>query len=269
MQVNVEGVSFGIQEKKIISDIDLQAKPGQFVGIIGPNGSGKSTLLKNIYRIHKPDCGKITLDREEIDKLSAKKTAQKMAVVSQDSSGLFDFSVREIVLMGRAPHKKMMEADTAADEHMAQIALDQVGLSDYGDRSITTLSGGEKQRVMVARALAQQAKVLILDEPTNHLDVHHQLQLMDLVQTLNITVVMALHDLNVASSYCERIYVMNQGEIVTAGIPEEVLTEKILQEVFHVNTSIIKHPITGKTHITFLSSTLQPSEFNDKEPQYV
>lgn len=262
MQVDVESVSFSIQEKKIITDIYLQAKSGQFVGIIGPNGSGKSTLLKNIYRVNKPDCGKITLDNEEIYKISAKKTSQKMAVVSQESSSLFDFSVREIVLMGRTPHKKMMESDTMKDGNIAEEALHHVGLSNYGDRSITTLSGGEKQRVMVARALAQQAKVLVLDEPTNHLDVQHQLQLMDLIKTLNITIITALHDLNIASSYCDLIYVMRDGEIVTSGTPEEVLTEKILQEVFRVNTSIITHPITGKTHITFLSSTLQPSELN-------
>src|SRR5699024_9540112 len=150
--------------------------------------------------------------------------------------------------------------DSAADGDIADEALQKVGLSDHGDRSITTLSGGEKQRVMVARALTQQAQVLILDEPTNHLDIHHQLQLMDLVKTLDITIVTALHDLNIASSYCDIIYVMDQGEIVTYGAPEEVLTETLLQEVFRVNTSVIKHPITGKTHITFLSSTMQKKE---------
>lgn len=269
MQLNVDGVSFSMQGKRIISDIDLQAKPGEFVGIIGPNGSGKSTLLKNIYRVNKPEYGKITLDHEDIYELSAKKTAQKMAVVSQESSGLFDFSVRELVLMGRAPHKKMMESDTTEDGHIADEALQKVGLTDYSDRSITTLSGGEKQRVMIARALAQQAKVLVLDEPTNHLDVHHQLQLMDLVKKLNITVITALHDLNIASSYCDRIYVMKDGEIVKSGSPEEVLEEETLQEVFRVNTSIIKHPITGKTHITFLSSTLQANEDDKRKSLHV
>lgn len=260
MQVDVEDVSFRIQEKQIISNIYFQAKPGQVVGLIGPNGSGKSTLLKNIYRVHQPDSGYISLDEEELTAISAKKAAQKMAVVSQDSSGLFDFSVEEIVLMGRAPHKKMMESDTARDGEIAKDALEKVGMSDYGGRSVTTLSGGEKQRVMVARALTQQAEILVLDEPTNHLDIHHQLQLMDLVKTLDITIVTALHDLNIASSYCDIIYVMDQGEMVTYGTPEEVLTESLLQEVFRVNTSVIKHPITGKTHITFLSSTMQTEE---------
>lgn len=263
MQVDVEGVSFSVQDKKIISDIYFKAKHGQVVGLIGPNGSGKSTLLKSIYRVHQPNTGKITLDNEFLSDISAKKTAQKMAVVSQDSSGDFDFSVEEIVLMGRSPHKNMMESNTILDVKIARDALHEVGMSNYSDRSITTLSGGEKQRVLVARALAQQAKLLVLDEPTNHLDIHHQLQLMELVKLLNVTIVMALHDLNIASNYCDIIYVMNQGQIFTYGSPEEVLTESLLREVFRVNTSIIKHPITGNIHITFLSSIMQTSESND------
>ncbi|PID15974.1 ABC transporter [Sporosarcina sp. P34] len=256
MSIAVEGISTSIQEKKIISDIHLKVKPGQFVGVIGPNGSGKSTLLKSIYRINKPDCGRILLDSENLYEMSAKKTAQKMAVVSQESQHTFEFSVIEIVLMGRAPHKKVMETDSVEDMQIAQEALEKVGLESYGDRLISTLSGGEKQRVMVARALAQQAKYLVLDEPTNHLDIHHQLQLMDLVKKLNITVIAALHDLNIASVYCDYIYVLNQGQMAIAGRPEEVLTEKILQEIFRVHTHIIKHPITGKTHITFLPESM-------------
>lgn len=262
MQLNVDDVSFGIREKQIISNINLHAKSGEIVGIIGPNGSGKSTLLKNIYRVNKPDAGKISLNYRDIHSLTAKETAQNMAVVNQDSSSVFDFSVKEIVLMGRAPHKNVLDTDTAEDENIADEALRKVGLYDYANRSITTLSGGEKQRVMIARALAQQAKVFVLDEPTNHLDVHQQLQLMDLIKALKLTVITALHDLNIASTYCDRIYVMAQGQIVTYGTPEEVLTEKTMQEVFRVHTSIITHPITGKTHITFLSSAIHAQENN-------
>ena len=260
MGVLVEGVSVSIQDKNIIADIQLQVKSGQFVGLIGPNGSGKSTLLKSIYRLNKPDCGIITLDHDNIYELSAKKTAQKMAVVSQESQHTFEFSVKEIVLMGRAPHKKMMETETVKDIRIAQEALEKVGLASYGDRLISTLSGGEKQRVMVARALAQQAKYLVLDEPTNHLDIHHQLQLMDLVKTLDITVIAALHDLNIAAVYCDYIYVLNHGKLAVSGKPEEVLTEAMLKEIFRVKTNIIQHPITGKTHITFLSDVVGRDE---------
>ncbi|HLQ96300.1 MAG TPA: heme ABC transporter ATP-binding protein [Pseudogracilibacillus sp.] len=260
MHIGVENVAFSIQGKQIISDIDLETQSGEFVGIVGPNGSGKSTLLKNIYRVHQPDCGKITMNHDEIFKLSMKETAKNMAVVSQESSSLFDFSVREIVLMGRAPHKKLLETDNAEDGAIAEEALEKVGMTAYQNRSIATLSGGEKQRVMVARALAQQAKVLVLDEPTNHLDVHHQLQLMDLIKTLGITTVTVLHDLNIAARYCDRIYMMNHGRIAASGTPEEVFTEEMLQDVFRVHTSIITHPKTGKTHITFLSSITSASE---------
>lgn len=260
MGVMVEGVSASIRDKEIISAIHMQVKPGQFVGLIGPNGSGKSTLLKSIYRIHKPDCGIITLDHDNVYELSAKKTAQKMAVVSQESQHTFEFFVKEIVLMGRAPHKKMMDTETTEDMRIAEEALEKVGLECYGDRLISTLSGGEKQRVMVARALAQQAKYLILDEPTNHLDIHHQLQLMDLVKTLDITVIAALHDLNIASVYCDYIYVLDHGRLAVSGRPEEVLTETILKEIFRVKTNIIQHPITGKTHITFLSDVVGRDE---------
>lgn len=265
MDITVEDVQVSIEEKKIISDIYMQVKPGHFVGLIGPNGSGKSTLLKSVYRLNKPDCGNITLDHENIYEISAKKTAQKMAVVSQESQLTFDFSVREIVLMGRAPHKKMMEMETSEDMDIVEEALEKVGLKGYEDRLIFTLSGGEKQRVMVARALAQQAKVLVLDEPTNHLDIRHQLQLMDLVRTLDVTVIAALHDLNIASVYCDYIYVLKQGRLAAEGRPEEVLTESILREVFEVNTHIIQHPITGKTHITFLSDAISTSKNDEKE----
>src|SRR5699024_10319899 len=149
----------------------------------------------------------------DIHSLTAKEAAQSMAVVSQDSSSVFDFSVKEIVLMGRAPHKNVLDTDTGEDENIADESLRKVGLYGYATRSITTLSGGDTQLVMIARALAQQAKVFVLDEPTNHLDVHQQLQLMDLINALKLTVITALHDLNIASTYCDRIYVMAQGQI--------------------------------------------------------
>src|SRR5699024_5046334 len=171
MQLNVDDVSFGIREKQIIANINLHAKSGEIVGIIGPNGSGKSTLLKNIYRVNKPDAGKISLNYRDIHSLTAKETAQNMAVVRQDSSSVFDFSVKEIVLIGRATYKNVLDNDTRADDNIADEVLRKVGVYDYVNRSITTLSGGEKQRVMIARALAQQAKVFVLDELTIHLAV--------------------------------------------------------------------------------------------------
>lgn len=253
MKVQTKDISFRIGNKEILKNASFLAKSGQFVGIIGPNGSGKSSLLKNIYRFYRPDSGKVFLNDQDIAELSVKKTAKNLAVLHQESATNFEFSVKEIVLMGRAPHKGLWESDTVKDEKIVQKALQKVGLWALQHRSITTLSGGEKQRVMLARALAQQAQVLILDEPTNHLDIHYQLQLMELIKTLENTVITALHDLNIAAQYCDQIYVMNQGKIQTNGTPEEVLTHTTLREIFHVNADIARHPKTQKLHITYLS----------------
>lgn len=254
MSMKANEISASISGKTIIEHISLQVEKGQFVGVIGPNGSGKSTLLKSMYRLNKPDCGLITLDDENIYALSAKQTAKKLAVVSQETAHTFEFSVKEIVAMGRAPHKKMMELHSRQDEAIVHEALEKVGLAGYEERLISTLSGGEKQRTVVARALAQQADYLVLDEPTNHLDIHYQLQLMDLVKSLGTTVIAALHDLNIASVYCDYLYVLKKGKIAAHGTPDEVLTEQLLEDIFDVKTNIIRHPLTDKPHITFLSN---------------
>lgn len=255
MKVEAKNISFGLGGKAIISNINLKAEPGELVGIVGPNGSGKSTLLKNLYQFHQPDSGVVLLNEKEINSLSIKEIAQKMAVVTQESMVQFDFSVREIVEMGRSPHKKALASSTVEDEEIIRKALQKVGLEDFVNRSITTLSGGEKQRVFLARALAQRSQVLILDEPTNHLDIRHQLQLMDLIKTLKNTVLIALHDLNIAAGYCDKIYMLNKGKVVQCGTPEEVFTKKNLEEVFEVQSDIQKYPHSGKLHIIFHSNT--------------
>jgi iron complex transport system ATP-binding protein len=253
MKLAIEHVSCTIMDTSIIQDISIHIKDGQFVGIIGPNGSGKSTLLKIASRILKPNAGVVRLDGQHLYELSPKKAAQEMAVVSQETDLTFDFSVQEIVLMGRHPHKGFFQSDTDEDLRIVNEALERVGMQGYEERSFMSLSGGEKQRVLIARALAQQAKLIILDEPTNHLDIRHQLQLMDLVKKLNVTVLAALHDLNLASNYCDYLYVIQNGQVVMSGTPENVLTKDRIREVFGVETEIIIHPVTKKPHITFLT----------------
>ncbi|MEH7334530.1 heme ABC transporter ATP-binding protein [Neobacillus drentensis] len=253
MKLAVEHVSCTIMGASIIHDISMHIKAGQFVGLIGPNGSGKSTLLKTASRILQPKSGVVRLDGQQLYQLSPKKTAQEMAVVSQETSLTFDFSVQEIIWMGRHPHKRFFQSDTDEDLDIVDEAIERVGLKGYEERSFISLSGGEKQRVLIARALAQQAKIIILDEPTNHLDIRHQLQLMDLVKMLNVTVLAALHDLNLASMYCDYLYVIQHGQVVMSGTPETVLTKEIVREVFGVETEIIIHPVTKKPHITFLA----------------
>jgi len=253
MTLEARQVSYSIQDQRILHEVSMQIREQQFVGLIGPNGSGKSTLLKNMYRLLKPENGTVLLNEQDIFKQSSKNIAKNLAVVSQETPVLFDFTVHDLVSMGRTPHKKLLELDQERDFQIVKDALNQTGITHLEKRSFGSLSGGEKKRVMVARALAQQAQILILDEPTNHLDIQHQLQLMDLIQTLHLTVVAALHDLNIAAMYCDQIYVLQQGQIVCSGTPEEVLTPALLQDVFGVYADIQTHPLTGKPYLTYVS----------------
>ena len=251
MRVKVDHICWSVDGREIVHNLDLNIHSGSFVGLVGPNGSGKSTLLRCIYRVLKPDSGLITLDEENVWRLSAREAARRTAVVLQEYPTEFEFTVVEIVSMGRNPHKGMFDQDTPEDARIIEDALDQVGMTDFASRSFRTLSGGEKQRVIIARTLAQQAKFLILDEPTNHLDIRYQLETMELVKSLGITTLAALHDLNIATSYCDAIYMMNNGAIVASGPPEEVLNPDLIHEVFGVGATVDTHPLTGKPRINF------------------
>lgn len=250
MEVRTEGLGLSFGEKKILEDISIQAKKKEFVGIIGPNGSGKSTLLKNIYRVLKPDYGEIFLDDSLLSMMKAKESAKRMAVVSQHNFVNFDFSVEEMVLMGRAPHKRALDRDNAEDYQIMHEVLRTVGLEDFAKRGFMTLSGGEQQRVILARALAQKTDCIILDEPTNHLDIKYQLQLMEIVKNLKITVIAAIHDLNMAALFCDKIYVLSEGRIIKYGSPKEVLTRELIREVYEVEAEIMERG-DGKIHIIF------------------
>lgn len=250
-QVDVEKVSFFWGNNQILDGISLYAKKGAFIGIIGPNGSGKSTLLKCIYRVLKQKTGCIYLDGKDVRTMSYRETARLVGVVAQHNSYDFDFLVSDIVLMGRSPHKSMMERDRAEDYMMMRSALKEVGLEDFEDRSFASLSGGEQQRVVLARALAQQTPVLILDEPTNHLDIKFQLQLLETVKKQCKTVLAAFHDLNIASMYSDVIYVMDSGKICKNGIPAEILTEQLISEVYGVNAKVFQAE-EGYPYIQFI-----------------
>lgn len=253
MKVSAQNVSVVIGGKDIVTDISIEAVKGKFVGIIGPNGSGKSTFLKSLYRTIKPSSGNFYLDEIPIAQMPYKISAQKMAVVTQHNYYNFDFTVDEVVLMGRAPHKRQLERDTAEDYAHVNKALEKVDMLPFKNRVFSTLSGGEQQRVILARALAQDTPCLVLDEPTNHLDVKHQLMMMDLSKQIGVTVVAALHDLNIAATYCDYLYVLKEGRVVTQGHPKEILTEALIQEVYEVKAKIIKDTETGQIHIAYLS----------------
>lgn len=253
MDVSVKdiGLSYGVRE--ILGSVSFHAKNKEFIGLIGPNGSGKSTLLKCIYRVLKPDQGAVYINQKDISHLSYKQSAREMAVVAQHNYYNFDFSVTQVVLMGRAPHKSAFERDTAEDYKIVREALDKVNMLSMADRSFSTLSGGEQQRVILARALAQKTPCLILDEPTNHLDITYQLELLDIVKSLNITVISAIHDLNMAAMFCDRLYVLRDGQILSSGTPEEVLTTQMIREVYHVESQIV-YDADGHMHILYLQN---------------
>ena len=253
MRLSVENLSYSYGgQGDAITDVCLSVDRGEFVGLIGPNGSGKSTLLKNIYRGLTPDRGSILLDGEDLMKMPFRKSALKLAVVGQENDVPFDFLVEEIVAMGRTPHKKPFDVDNAHDKQIVHHALEHLGMENMAKRSYLHLSGGEKQRVIIARAVAQESDFLILDEPTNHLDISYQMQIFDFIKRLKVTVLSAIHDLNMAALYCDRIYVLKNGRIVLQGTPEEVLTPENIYDVYGVRSSVEKHPITGKLSITFL-----------------
>lgn len=238
MNIQTDNIQVSFGSKTILQDISLDIRNKEFVGIIGPNGSGKSTFLKCLYRVLQPNHGKIFFDGTEMSSLSHRDTALKMAVVAQHSTVNFDFSVLEMVLMGRSPYKGLLDRDQIDDYEIARHALAQVGLSDFESRNFNTLSGGEQQRVILARALAQRTECLVLDEPTNHLDIKYQLELMTIVKRLDATVVAAIHDLNLAAIYCDRLIALKDGSVVCTGTPHEVLTEDTIRHIYGVSATV-------------------------------
>jgi iron complex transport system ATP-binding protein len=209
-------------------------------------------LLRAIYRALKPSAGAVMLGGEDLWRsLSARQSAQRTAVVAQEAPPEFDFSVYEVVAMGRSPHKRVLEREDSRDHQIVANALERVGMAAMAGRVFATLSGGEEQRVLVARALAQESRLLVLDEPTNHLDIKAQLELLAQIVKLGKTTIAALHDLNLAAAYCDRLYVLNRGRIVAHGTVADVLTPALVKEVFGVWAHCERHPASGRFQLAF------------------
>lgn len=251
MRLEIHDVGLTIGATTIVHDATILVASGELAGLIGPNGSGKSTLLRAVYRHIRPRVGTVLVGGHNVWQSSPQQAARRTAAVPQERLGDMDVSVSDMVAMGRIPHKGPFAADTAEDRSAVSDALEKVGLVGFEDRKLSTLSGGETQRVLVARALAQRSAVLILDEPTNHLDVRHQLELLELLRALGLTTLAALHDLNLAASYCDRLHVLDGGRLVASGPPAEILTETLLADVFSVGASITTSPRTGKPVLSF------------------
>ena len=244
MNIQTDNIQVSFGPKTILHDISLDIRNKEFVGIIGPNGSGKSTFLKCVYRVQKPTEGGIFLNGKSLDEMSYRESALQLAVVAQHNFCSFDFDVLQVVLMGRSPHKKILDRDNAEDYAIARHALETVGLAGFEKRSFSTLS-------ILARALTQQTECMVLDEPTNHLDIKYQLQIMDIVKGLDLTVVAAVHDLNIAAMYCDRLIAVKDGMIVGCAAPEQLLTEKFIYELYGVRTKVNTSE-NGRINIIYL-----------------
>jgi len=247
--LSVKNLTYKVRHKTLIQNISLDVNDGEFIGVIGPNGSGKSTLLKNIYKMLTPDSGEILLDGESMLSMSNRQMAQKIAVVSQENNANFDFTVAEVVQMGRYPRKKLMEGANEQDRGIVEASLKMVAMETFQDRSFLSLSGGEKQRVLIARALAQQTEMIILDEPTNHLDIGSQMKTLQLLKDSKKTVLTALHDLSFAAKFCDRVYALCEGQVYSFGKPMEVIKKEMIKKLYGVDAELFEHE--GKIYIDY------------------
>lgn len=251
--LKIDNISAGYYREDVIKTISLDVNQGDFLGIIGPNGSGKTTFLRLATRSLYPRIGEIYFKGENIFKMDLKEFCRSVAFVSQDFEANFAFSVLEVVLMGRIPHLKRLQFETKEDIKIAENALSECDILSLRDKMIDELSAGERQRVIIARALAQEPILLILDEPTSHLDIGHQIQILDLLKRLNrqnnLTIVMVLHDLNLASAYCDRIVLIDKGEIFQEGSPDQVLTYQNIESVYKTVVLVNKNPVTHKPNV--------------------
>ena len=254
--LRVENLTAGYQDHPVVDGVSFAVNPGGIFGLIGPNGSGKTTLFKCIYGLMKPWQGKIFLGDENLFTMPRKKLAQKAAFIPQIHSLSFPYTVEEYVLMGRYPHRGRMMPFTLADRQIVEDTLTLLDLTGVRAQRIQRLSGGEMQRVFLACGLAQKPEILLMDEPTTHLDIGHQIRLLDLVTGLSgnygLTVLVTLHDLNLASLYCTSIALMDHGRIHAQGSPEEVLTAENIEHVYRARVKVGKDPVLLKPHIFFV-----------------
>ncbi len=252
MKLETKKITYSIDGKLIIDGIDISVKEREFVGIVGPNGCGKSTLLKNIYKVFTPDSGAAFIDGEDLAKLSNKKTAKKMSVMQQENIVDFDMTVYDMVMLGRFAHQKLFSGSSDEDRKVVKEYIKEVGLEGYENRHFLSLSGGEKQRTLLARALSQKTPLILLDEPTNHLDIGYQYQIMNILKRQNLTLLCCVHDLNIAATYCDRLILMKKKEVFDIGTPKEMLTRENIKALFDIDTTIIENEKTGRLNIIFM-----------------
>ncbi|NLM40853.1 MAG: heme ABC transporter ATP-binding protein [Firmicutes bacterium] len=251
-KVRVDRVSYAYDAEPVLDDVSLSLQPGRFYAVVGPNGAGKSTLLKLLDGYIQPQKGAVYLNDKDLRSYSVAELAREIALIPQ-SSYYFPFTVEEMVLLGRSPFYSRLGTPSEQDRRIAQASMEVTGIAHLAKRLVSELSGGERQRVTIARAFAQQTEVLLLDEPTTHLDLEHQINTCQLLKERSregVTVVAVLHDLNLAASFCDYIFVLDAGRLREEGPPGEVFTPELIAQVFKVTVPSLRHPVTGRPIIT-------------------
>jgi iron complex transport system ATP-binding protein len=253
IDLEIRQVDFSYFDGLVLHNVSLNIGAGEMVGLLGPNGSGKTTLIKIASGVLKPGKGEVRIDGSSLNHLKRKAIARSIAVVPQQFHIPFAFTVSEVVMLGRVPFIKAFAGETVADRDAVSNALGVVGIGELEQRRFDELSGGERQKVILAMALAQQPRLLLLDEPTVHLDITHQVEILELVRNFNleqgITVIAAMHDLNLAALYFDRLVLLKEGRVLADGTPTEVLTEEMISEVYATSVRVEQHPVTGGPHI--------------------
>ncbi|MGR6917662.1 ABC transporter ATP-binding protein [[Actinomadura] parvosata] len=247
----LDRLSVSLGETAIVRELTLAVAERQVVGLIGPNGSGKTTALRCVYRALRPSGGAVRIDDQDLTRMPPRDSARLVAALTQEGRADLDFTVEEVVALGRAPHLRGNQPLSARERELCRRAMAQMEVLHLAGRGVLSLSGGERQRVLVARALVQEPQVLVLDEPTNHLDLHHQIRLLSMLKDAGPGVLVTLHDLNLAASACDRLAVLSHGTLVACGTPADVLTEELLRESFGVEASVVPHPLTGVPQVLY------------------
>lgn len=251
MSVVAENLIWSVRRRTIVSDVSFTVGRGETLGLIGPNGSGKSSLLRLLAGLKRPMSGRVEIHGQDIAQVSRKALSRQVAFVQQSAATETSVTVADVVRLGRTPHRSALAGWSEGDEAAVAHALDRVDMASRKRQAWQTLSGGERQRVHIARALAQTPQVLFLDEPTNHLDIHHQIEILRMVRDLDLTSIIALHDLNLAAMFCDRIVVLEAGTVRACGTPDAVLTQDTLSDVFNVRAHIVVTPGSDRPHIRF------------------
>ncbi len=269
MPLEIKDVDTYYGSVKILDSINFNASQGELLGIIGPNGSGKTTLLRTISRILKPKVGAILLEGRDVLGMKEREFSRNFAAVPQDTAINFDFSALDVVLMGRNPHLGRLELESEKDIEIARRSMELTNCWEFAERPITELSGGERQLVIIARALTQEPRVLLLDEPTSHLDINYQIEIMELLKRLTteekLIVIAVIHDLNLAARYCDRLVLLHEGKIVSLGTQTQVLTAENIKNTFGADVVVKKHALTNQCYVSPVPSPLKRQNKTEAE----